>query len=66
MSNETAISDALELLNISLSNLEAGITIVEYSAKNSMPISTLAKITIEESCEEIQNSARLLSQLLGE
>ena len=66
MSNENAISDALKLFNISLSNLEAAMTIVEYAVQNDMPISNLAKITIDESCEEIQNSAKLLSHLLGE
>lgn len=66
MSNENTISETLKLFNISLSNLEAAMTIVEYAAKNDMPISNLARITIDESCEDIQNSAKLLSQLLGE
>jgi len=66
MSHNIAISDILKQFNISLSNMEAGLTLVEYAADNDMPISKLAKLTIQESCEEIQIAAEKLSNIIGD
>jgi len=46
--------------------MEAGLTLVEYAADNDMPISKLAKLTIQESCEEIQIAAEKLSNIIGD
>ncbi len=66
MSNNIAIGDILKRFNISLSNMEAGLTLVEYAADNDVPISNLAKLTIQEACEEIQLAAEQLSNIIGE
>ena len=66
MSNNIAINDIIKQFNISLGNMEAALTMVEYAADNDMPISKLAKLTIQESCEEIQSTAEQLSNLIGD
>lgn len=66
MSNNIAINDVLKLFNLSLGNLEAALTLVEYAADNDMPISKLAKLTIQESCEDIQVAAEQLSNIIGD
>ncbi len=66
MSNNIAIDDILKQFNLSLSNMEAGLTLVEYATDNDMPISKLAKLTIQEACEEIQAAAEQLSNVIGD
>jgi len=66
MSNENTIDNILNRFNISLSNMEAGLTLIEYATANDMPISKLAKLTVQEACDDIQESAELLSQIVGD
>jgi len=66
MSNNIAIDNILKRFNLSLSNMEAGLVMVEYAAANDTPISKLAQITIQEACEEIQESAQELSNIIGD
>jgi hypothetical protein len=66
MSNENAITEAVKLMNASLANMEAALTIIEYSISNNMPIPTLAKVTVKESCEDIQTSCEYLSKIVDE
>lgn len=66
MSDENAIAEAVELMNASLANMEAALTVIEYSVRNDMPIPTLAKLTVKESCEDIQTSCTYLSKIIDE
>lgn len=66
MSNENAIADAVKLMNASLANMEAALTVIEYSVKNDMPIPTLAKLTVKESCDDIQTSCAYLSKIIDD
>jgi len=66
MSSNIAIDNILKRFNLSLSNMEAGLVIVEYAAANDMPISKLAQIIIQEACEELQESAQELSNIIGD
>ena len=66
MSKENAIAEAVELMNASLANMEAALTVIEYSVSNDMPIPTLAKITVKESCEDIQTSCAYLSKIVDD
>jgi hypothetical protein len=64
MSNENTIADIVKELNVLLTDMEAGLTIVEYSIANGMPISDLAKLTIRESCEGIQEKCDELGKII--
>jgi len=66
MSNETTISNILNEMNTSLANMDAALTIIEYSGRNEQPIPLLAKMTVQESCEEIQQQCELISKMVGE
>ena len=66
MSKENAIADAVKLMNASLANMEAALTVIEYSVKNDMPIPSLAKLTVKESCEDIQTSCQYLSKIIDD
>jgi hypothetical protein len=66
MSNENTIADALKLMNVSLANMEAALTVIEYSVGNDMPIPPLAKMTVKESCEDIQTSCEYLAKIIDD
>ena len=53
MSNENSISDSVKQFNASLQLMEAALVMVEYAIANEQPISQLAKLTVQDCCEEI-------------
>lgn len=66
MSNENSIAEAVKQFNGSLQLMEAALTMVEYAVANDQPISQLAKLTVQDCCEDITEQCRLLSQIVGE
>ena len=65
MSNENTIEKSINKFNVFLGNLEAALTVIEYSVSNYQPIPTLAKLTVEESCEDIQHEAENLMRMIN-
>ena len=64
MSNENTISKSINNFNRILGNLEAALTVIEYSASNYQPIPTSAKLTVTEACEDIQLETENLMRMI--
>lgn len=66
MSNENSITEAVKQFNASLQLMEAAIVRVEAAIVQDKPIPILAKLIVQDCCENISEQCDLLYNIMGE
>lgn len=64
MSNENSITEAVTQFNASLQLMEAALVRVEAAIAQDLPIPVLAKLTVQDCCEDVIEQCELLSKIM--